>query len=128
MNFLKEGVIIFLRTEPTCGTALFPKIPLRTTRDRPTISSSLTFTMMAAASPQPVPVDVPEQKQFTATGRGATHMTKQVSVRVPEHTVKTQHNLKKETDTRTLEFFFKNIVRIYSRNHISNFSHMFFSL
>lgn len=35
----------------TCGTAEFPKIPLRTAIQRPTMTSSLTFSMMAAASP-----------------------------------------------------------------------------
>ncbi len=35
----------------TCGTALFPKMDLSTAIDRPTITSSLTFSIMAAASP-----------------------------------------------------------------------------
>lgn len=35
----------------TCGTELFPKIPFSTAMQRPTITSSLTFSMMAAASP-----------------------------------------------------------------------------
>lgn len=35
----------------TCGTALLPNIPLRMARHRPTITSSLMFSMMPAASP-----------------------------------------------------------------------------
>lgn len=35
----------------TCGTALLPNIPLRMARQRPTITSSLMFSMMPAASP-----------------------------------------------------------------------------
>jgi len=35
----------------TWGTALLPNIPLSTAIDLPTITSSLTFSMMAAASP-----------------------------------------------------------------------------
>lgn len=35
----------------TCGTALLPNIPLRMARQRPTITSSLMFSIMPAASP-----------------------------------------------------------------------------
>lgn len=35
----------------TCGTALLPNIPLRIARQRPTMTSSLMFSMMPAASP-----------------------------------------------------------------------------
>ena len=35
----------------TCGTALLPNIPFSTAMDRPTMTSSLTFSIMAAASP-----------------------------------------------------------------------------
>lgn len=35
----------------TCGTELLPNIPLRMARQRPTITSSLMFSMMPAASP-----------------------------------------------------------------------------
>ena len=35
----------------TCGTALLPNIPFSTAMQRPIMTSSLTFSMMAAASP-----------------------------------------------------------------------------
>ena len=35
----------------TCGTVFAPKIPLITAKQRPTMTSSLTFSIMAAASP-----------------------------------------------------------------------------
>lgn len=35
----------------TCGTAPLPKMPFRTAIHRPTMTSSLTFSIMAAASP-----------------------------------------------------------------------------
>lgn len=38
-------------TSRTCGTALLPKMPFKTAIDRPMMTSSLTFSMMAAASP-----------------------------------------------------------------------------
>lgn len=39
------------KADCTCGTALLPKMPFNTAIDLPMMTSSLTFSMMAAASP-----------------------------------------------------------------------------
>ena len=41
-------------------------------------------------------VQVPEQEQLSASDRGAPHVAEQVRVRIPEHSVKAQHNLIKK--------------------------------
>lgn len=51
MNVTKRGFCYLRAQRHTCGTALLPKMPLRIARQRPTITSSLMFSMMPAASP-----------------------------------------------------------------------------
>lgn len=46
-------------------------------------------------------VQVPEQKQFSATGRGASDVTEQVTVGIPENTIEAQHHLVEVTKTQT---------------------------
>lgn len=38
-------------------------------------------------------VEIPEEKQFPSTGRGTSHMSKEVNTGVPEYSIKTQHHL-----------------------------------
>lgn len=38
-------------------------------------------------------VEIPEEKQFPSTGRGTSHMSKEVNTGVPKYSIKTQHHL-----------------------------------
>jgi len=52
-------------------------------------------------------VQVPEEKQLPPTRCCTAHVTKQVGIGVPEHTVKTQHHLSTESHHIRFEIFVK---------------------